>query len=133
MDKTVLVNEQIDAGREFAEAFNAYQVVDVLFWLNHADSSEWLLYLASKAINDGNFDIAYGEVLRLVGSGRQMWLDAFQVKLINSDDALAKKAKEIRDRHPAPLATRYNGTSIAGVAVDGAYIYPPLNAAAIAS
>ena len=133
MDKTVLVNEQIDAGREFAKAFNAYETVDVFFWLNPADSSEWLLYVASKAIDDGNLDIAYGEVLRLVGSGRQMWLDAFQIKLINSEDALAQKAKEIRDRHPAPLATRYNGTSMASVAVDGVYIYPPLNAAAIAS
>lgn len=128
-----MVNEQINAGREFAEAFNAYQAVDVLFWLNPADSSEWLLYLASQAINDGNLDQAYREVLRLVGSGKQMWLDAFQIKLISSEDALAKKAKEIRDRHPAPLATRYNGSSIAGIPVGGAYICPPLSATAIAS
>lgn len=128
-----MVNEQINAGREFAEAFNAYQAVDVLFWLNPADSSEWLLYLASQAINDGNLDQAYREVLRLVGSGKQMWLDAFQIKLISSEDALAKKAKGIRDRHPAPLATRYNGSSIAGIPVGGAYIYPPLSATAIAS
>ena len=132
MDKAVLVNEQIDAGREFAEAFNAYQAVDVLFWLNPADSSEWLLYLASQAINEGNLEPAYRKVLRLVGSGKQMWLDAFQIKLISSDDALAKKAKEIRDRYPAPLATRYNGSSIAGIPVGGAYIYPPLSTTAIA-
>ena len=61
-----------------------------------------------------------------------MWLDAFQVKLLNSDDALAKKVKEIRDRYPAPLATRYNGTSIAGIPVSGTYIYPRIKAATIA-
>ena len=132
MDQTVLVTEQIDAGREFVEAFNGYQAVDVSFWLNPADSTEWFLYVASESINDSNRDIAYGEVLRLVGSGRKMWLDAFQVKLLNSDDALAMKAKEIRDRHPAPLATRYHGTSIAGIPVSGAYIYPHINATAIA-
>ena len=126
MDKAILVNEQIDAGRDFAEAFNNYQTVDVLFWLNPAESSEWELYLASPAINDSNFDVAYGEVLRLVGSGKQMWLDAFQIKLLSSDDALAKKVKEIRDRHPASNATRYNGTSIAGIPIGAAYIYPPL-------
>jgi hypothetical protein len=70
MDKAILVNEQIDAGREFAEAFNNYQTVDALFWLNPAESSEWELYLASPAINDSNFDVAYGEVLRLVRSGK---------------------------------------------------------------
>ena len=37
------------------------------------------------------------------------------------------------DRHPAPLATRFNGSSIAGIPIDGAYIYPPLKATAIAS
>lgn len=126
MDKATLVNEQIDAGREFAEEFNKYQVVDVFFWLNPAESSEWELYLASPAINDSNMDLAYGEVLKLVGSGKQMWLDAFQIKLLSSDDALAMKAREIRDRHPARLATRYNGSSIAGIPIGSAYIYPSL-------
>lgn len=133
MDKAILVDEQIVAGREFAEAFNASYAVDVLFWLNPAESSEWKLYLASQAISDNNVDQAYREVLELVGSGKQMWLDAFQIKLISSGDALAKKAKEIRDRHHAPLVTRYGGSSLAGIPVDGAYIYPPLSATAIAS
>ena len=126
MDKATLVNEQIDAGREFAEAFNDYQTVDVHFWLNPADSSEWKLYLASPAINDSNLEVAYGEVLQLVGSGKQMWLDAFQITLLNSNDALAIKVKELRDRHPAQIATRYNGSSIAGIPINAAYIYPPL-------
>ena len=126
MDKALLVNEQIDAGREFAEKFNEYQPVDIVIWLNPAESSEWELYLASPALNDSNFDVAYGEVLRLLGSGKQMWLDAFQVKLLSSNDKLAMKAKEIRDRHPAPIATRYNGTSMAGSPIGSAYIYPSL-------
>ncbi len=132
MDKAILVNEQIDAGREFGEAFNAYQAVDVILWLNPVDSDEWFLYVASDAITDRNFDLAYGEVLRLVGSGRKMWLDAFQIKLLNSNDALAMKAKEIRDRHPAPIATRYNGTHIGGTPIGGAYIYPRLNITTVA-
>jgi len=127
MDKAILVNEQIDAGREFAEAFNAYQAVDVIFWLNPADSQDWFLYVASDTITDTNLDLAYGEVLRLVGSGREISLDAFQIKLLNSEEALAMKAKEIRDRHPALFVTRYNGTNIGGVPVGGAYIYPRLN------
>lgn len=126
MDNAILVNEQIDAGLEFAESFNNYRTVDVLFWVNPAESSKWELYLASPAINDSNIDVAYGEVLRLVGSGKQMWLDAFQIKLLSSDDAVAMKAKEIRDCHPAQIATRYYGSSIAGIPISAAYIYPPL-------
>jgi hypothetical protein len=130
MDTAILVNEQIDTGREFAEEFNKYYVVDVFFWINPAESSEWKLYLASPEINDSNLDVAYTEVLRLVGSGMQMWLDAFQIKLLSSDDKLAMKAKEIRDRHRAPLATRYNGSSIAGIPIGSAYIYPSLESTA---
>jgi len=122
MDKTELVNEQIDAGSEFIEAFSKYEPINVAFWLNPADSEVWHLYIASKSINDNNLDIAYGEVLRLVGSGRTMWLDAFQIRLLNSDDPLAVKAIEIRGQYPG--GTRYNGSSIAGVAINAVYLYP---------
>ena len=61
-----------------------------------------------------------------------MWLDAFQIKLLNSNDSLAIKAKEIRDRHSAQVATRYNGTHIAGIPGGGAYIYPRIKVTSIA-
>jgi len=124
MDQAILVNDQIDAGKLFVDAFHEYSAVDAAFWLNPADSGEWFLYIASFGINDDNFDIAYGEVLRLAGHKRNMWLDAFQIKLLSSEDPLAKKVIEIRDRYPASIATRYNGSSIAGLSINGAYIYP---------
>jgi len=127
MDQAILVNDQIDAGRVFVEAFHKYNAVDAAFWLNPADSGEWFLYIASFGINDDNFDIAYGEVLRLAGHKRNMWLDAFQIKLLSSEDPLAKKVIEIRDRYPALIATRYNGSSIAGLEINGAYIYPVID------
>ncbi|MFT5322985.1 MAG: hypothetical protein ACI8P0_000830 [Planctomycetaceae bacterium] len=129
MGQESLVNEQIDAGEDFAREFSDYVPVDVAFWINNpADSEGWFLYLASSGINDDNFDVAYGEVLRRVGNNRKQWLDAFQVKLLNGADPLATGVIEIRNRYPLKIATQYNGSSIAGIAIDGAYIYPPITA-----
>jgi len=123
MAQESLVNERIDAGEDFVRDFNDYVSVAAAFWINPADSDDWLLYVASPDINDDNLDVAYGEVLRRVGTNRNQWLDAFQVKLLNSGDPLAAEVIAIRDRYPLKIAARYNGSSIAGMAIGGAYIY----------
>lgn len=129
MGQVSLVNEQINAGEAFLHDFNDYVSIAAAFWINPADSEDWLLYIASDEINDANVRVAYGEVLRRIGSNRNQWLDAFQVKLLNSSDPLAAEVVEIRNRYPVnKIPTRYNGSSIAGLAIDGAYIYPPITA-----
>jgi hypothetical protein len=128
MGQETLVNEQIDAGEEFLRDFNDYVSIGAAFWINPADSEVWYLYIASTEINDGNIRDVYSEVLRRVGSTRNQWLDAFQIKLLNSSDPLAAEVVEIRHRYPLKIPTRYNGSSIAGLAIDGAYIYPPITA-----
>jgi hypothetical protein len=51
-------------------------------------------------------------------------LDPFQVKLIPTNDPLAKAALEIHHRFPGRMATRFGGKSFGGMGVDGVYIYP---------
>ena len=128
MGQELLVNEQIAAGDAFVRDFNDYRCVAVACWINPAESDNLFLYVASDEIDDSNFDVAYGEVLRRLSGRRNPWLDPFQIKLINSADPIARDAIEIRDRYPAKIATRYNGPSIGGTSIDGAYIYPPLSA-----
>jgi hypothetical protein len=127
MGQESLVNEQVDAGEEFLRDFNDYVSINVAFWINPADSEDWFLYIASTEINDANIRAAYGEVLRRIGNKKNQWLDAFQVKLLKSSDPLAAEVVAIRNRYSSPkIPTRYNGSSIAGFAIDGAYIYPPV-------
>ena len=128
MGQESLVNEQIDAGENFLRDFNDYVSIAAAFWINPADSEDWFLYLASTEINDENIRAAYGEVLRRIGSNRKQWLDVFQIKLLNSSNPLAAEVVEIRNRYPLKIPARYNGSSIAGLAIDGAYIYPPITA-----
>ncbi len=124
----LLVNEQIDAGEEFIRDFNDCFSIAAAFWIHPADSEDWFLYIASTEIDDANIRAAYGEVLRRLGGKQNPWLDAFRVKLLNASDPLAAKVVEIRNRDPLKVPARYNGSSIAGLPIDGAYIYPPVAA-----
>ena len=86
------------------------------------------MYVASTELGDENMRAAYGEVLQRLGNKRNQWLDPFQIKLLNSSDPLVTEVIEIRDRYPRKNPTRYSGSSIAGLAIAGATIYPPITA-----
>lgn len=128
MGEEFLVNEQIDAGADFVRDFDEYAGVSVAFWIVPIESENRFLYIASDEISDGNIDVAYGEVLRRIKRWRSPWLDPFQIKLVNTSDPIACDAIRIRDRTPTPLPTRYGGSSIGGLNIDEAYIYPPISA-----
>ncbi|HUG19635.1 MAG TPA: hypothetical protein VMM56_11685 [Planctomycetaceae bacterium] len=128
-----LLVEEIECGEKFAREFGESFLVDAAFWLYPTDSDRWHLYLASKDIVDGDRLEAYREVHRLMGTRRFPWLDVTHIKVREASDPLAVKVIEIRDQKPAPIPTRYNGTSIAGLEIEGSYIYPPLAAPSSAS
>ena len=131
MDQGPLVIEQIDEGAKLASAFDKRTPLQAVFWLKESEDGEWFLYLASDQINDSNFDLAYGEVVRLLRPGSNMWLDTFQVKVTGSDDPIAKAVLAIQQKYPGKLATRLRNRMLGGVSVDEVYIYPfPVSVAA---
>lgn len=131
MDQGPLVMEEIEAGEALVRAFEKYATVKVAFWLKASDEDHRYLCIASEQIDDNNFDVAYGEVLRLADKLQSIYLDPFRVKLMRADDPLAKAAAEINTRFPGRLATRFGGKALGGIGVDEVFIYPsPLPAAA---
>jgi hypothetical protein len=127
MGDEILVDEQIEAGADFVRDFDAYFPVSVAFWTIPADSDNLFLYIASDGINDRNVHDAYGEVLRRLSGKASSSLDPFQVKLISSSNPIARGAIQIRDRYPVKLPTRTNVSSIGGMGIEGACIYPPVS------
>lgn len=123
MDQGPLVIEEIDAGAKLVREFEKYDPVKVAFWLKASDEDHRYLSIASDHIDDTNFDIAYGEVLRLA-TMPSVYFDPFRVKLINADDPLALAAVDIHERYPGRLATRFGGKTFGGLSVDEVYIYP---------
>ena len=124
MDQGPLVTEQIDAGARFLAEFQKYLPVQSAFWLKDSDEGTWNLYVASDQITDDNFDVAYGEVVRIAGQLKDPWFDPFQVKLIGANDPLAQAARELRQRYPGRTSTRFHGKLFGGVSVEEVYLYP---------
>ncbi len=116
--------EQIDAGARFLAEFQKYVPVQIAFWLKESDENEWSLYVASEKITDDNFDLAYGEVVRIAGALRDPFFDPFQVKWIALDDPLAKAALDIQQCHTGRIPTRFHGKTLGGLSVEEVYIYP---------
>lgn len=124
MDQGSLVIEEIDAGKRLIDEFSQYLPVTAAFWLKASDEKHRYLYIASDSISDSNIRISYEHVLNLVEKLNTPYLDPFRVKLIGSQDALAKSALEIYQRFPGTLSTRFGGNTFGGVSVDDVYIYP---------
>ena len=111
-----------------------YQPVTVAFWLKASDIPNRYLHIASERINDTNFDVAYGEVVRRTGQIRSPYLNPFRVKVVGATDPFAQAAADINERYPGPVATRFGAKTFGGVSVDDFYIYPlPLPLSAVAT
>jgi hypothetical protein len=124
MDQVPLVIDQIDAGTKFLNEFQKYCPIQVAFWLKETEEGDWSLYVASDQITEDNFDVAYGEVVRIAGQLRDPWFDPFQVKLIEATESLAQAALEIQRRFPGRMPTSFHGKTFGGLSVDEVYIYP---------
>jgi len=131
MDRGPLVNEEIEDGMVFAREFGRYAPVKAAFWIKSADEDQRYLYLSSDRIDDSNFELAYGEVIRLAHKLELPYLDPFRVKIVGGNDPLAVAAAELSGRHAGTIPTRYGGRIFGGQSVDDVYVYPtPLPVAA---
>jgi hypothetical protein len=131
MDQGPLVSEQINAGARFLSEFQKYAPIQTAFWLKESEEGAWYLYVVSDQITDDNFDVAYGEVVRITGELRDPWFDPFQVKVAGIDDPLAKAVLEIQKQYSGGIATRYRGRQLGNVNVEEIYVYPlPITAGA---
>ena len=78
-----------------------------------------------------NVDRGYREVLRQVDKMETPYIDAFQVKFIQSDHPLASAVLEVHRKYPGRLAFNYNGRYLGGMSIEGAYLYPLPNASPV--
>ena len=128
MDQGPLVTEQIDAGARFVREFAKYKPVHAAFWLLGTDENPWFLYVVSDQINDSNFRLAYGEVIRIARTTPDPWLDPFQVKVMGTHKPLAKAVLQLQVKYAGNLPTRYHGPPLGNLSIDEVYIYPPQTA-----
>jgi len=125
MDQRPLVIERIDAGMEFIDRFNERVPVRAAFWMKASEAGRWYLYVASDKIDESTKESFYPEISQVVREMGNPNLDQFQVRLLGSDDPLARAAIDIHQRFVARVPTRVSGRDFGGLSVEEVYIYPP--------
>jgi hypothetical protein len=94
-----------------------------------SEEGEWFLYIASNEVDGRGLAAAYRSLYTLVDSLGPLWVNRFELKLVEPRNPIARDVLGILNRYPSPLPTRYGGKRLGNVAVDDSYIYP-LTAAA---
>jgi hypothetical protein len=124
MDQGPLVIDQIDVGTKFLSEFQKYAPIQAAFWLKDSEEGHWHLYVASNEITDDNFDVAYGEVIRIARVLRDPRFDPFQIKVISDDVPLAKAAMNLHQRYPGQVPIRVRDKKFGNLFAEEVYLYP---------
>ena len=137
MDQDTVVNEQTESGRRLIAKLNDEGFeVQVAFWTKLTDEEKWYLYLASPFVDGNGPRVAYGRVFDVMQKMTDVWIDPFEVRVIVINDSLTQGALAamkpkvlnspfaVRNPKPYPGMTRFGGSTLGGVSIVGAYIYP---------
>jgi hypothetical protein len=143
MDQDPVVSERTESGKRLIAALAAAGFdVRVAFWAKPTEDGKWFLYLASPAFGEKGPLAAYRFVFDVVRQIPDLSIEPLEVKVIGLNDSLAQAAlaltkptaadssSALRNRKPYSGMTRLGGSVLGGLSVDGAYIYPPAQAAA---
>lgn len=138
MDQGTVVSEQTESGKRLIESLAAAGFeVPVAFWAKPTDEGKWFLYLASPFVDEKGPAAAYDLVLGVLRKRPDLWIDPFEVRVVGLNDSLAEAALAatkpkvpdspfaVSNPKPYPGMTRFGGSTLGGLSIDGAYIYPP--------
>jgi hypothetical protein len=130
MDQGTLVEKQVDDGaRVIAKLRESGFDVAAAWWMKSSDEGQWFLYIASKDVGDRGIKAAYHTIHTTMGTLGPLWVDRFEVKLVEPQNPIAQDVLGIMARYPDRTPTRYGGRKLGNVAIDDSYIYPPSVAA----
>lgn len=138
MDKDTVVSQQTDEGKRLIEALakDGFHV-QVAFWAKPTDEGKWFLYLASPMVDDKGPAAAYRFVHRVLRNMSDVLIDPFEIRVVGLNDSLTeavlalirpkapKGPSAVQNPKPDRGMTVFEGETLGGVSMDGAYIYPP--------
>ena len=126
MDTITLVENRIDDGRKLVELL-ALKGIDVsaAAWILTGESWVWYLYIVTEEVDRKGLTAAYRDIYGVHRSMSGVCISASEIKLVGKSSPIAGDILEMRDESPAASPVYCRGSSLGGLAVDEAYIYPP--------
>ena len=111
--------------------------IDAAFWAKLSGEEKWVLYLASPKVDEFGPRESYQLIHTVLRDAPEWGIDPFAVIVLGTNNPMARAAADfIKPKtvsgpfavpNPKPYrgVTRYGGSSLGGIQVDGVYIYPP--------
>ncbi len=126
MVKEILVDKQIEAGRELTERLDkAGFPVTASFWLYDSDENEWRLTLALEAVDQRGVGSrkVYGKIQDILAEDAELRraLDLTDIHLAGPEDSLIRDFRKLRQRKLGLV--RLKRTVVGGRYVEDAYVY----------
>ncbi len=143
MDQDTVVSEQRESGQRLIDALaGAGFEVRVALWAKPSDEGKLFLYIASPVVDEQGPAVAYRKVHDVMRRMSDVRIDPLDIRVVGLGDTLAQAALEVtrprtpgspfavRNPTPYPGITRFGGSTLGGVSIEGpAYIYSPQIAA----
>lgn len=133
-----MVNVNLDGGWRLIDSLARHGFeVDAAFWAKLPDLERWVLFLASPYVDKHGLGTSYRLIHSILRDEPEWGLDAFTVTVFGSGNPMAKAAADLvkpkvatgPSAPPNPKLHHgvipFSGGSLGGIAVDGAFIYPP--------
>lgn len=125
MDSESLVINQIDDGKRLVNLLIERGFdVRAAFWVRTSEDGQWTLYIASPVVDEKGVAGAHRELYGVYRSIPDAWALLSDVKLIGTNDPMAKEVVDIQARFPSRMATRSRRDHLGDLAIDELYIYP---------
>ena len=133
MDSNALVNDRLACGAKLVEAIRTAGLdITAAFWAKRSDLRDWSLYVASPARDaEGEAERveAYRTLQAVVARRPELGIDLSDIRFVRASQSMAVAAAEFVNPKPYAGVTRFSGSTLGGMEIDGAYIYPPPRAA----
>ncbi len=136
MDQDAVVSEPTGCGKRLIEALMAGGFdVRVAFETRLTDEGKWFLYRVSPIVDQEGPAVAYRLVQENLRRMPDLLLD---IRVVGLCESLARSVLEliktkvpnrpfaVPNPRPYPGMTRLGESTLGGVDIDGAYIYPPI-------
>lgn len=129
MDHELLVDQKIEDGKFLITGLVRQGFdVTIAFWARTSEEGLWFFYIGSASVHAIGLADAYRAVYGILQQlpHTEISISISSIKIIEADTPVAKDAIMVRDRYPARLPTRYQGKRLGNMAIEEAYIYPPM-------
>ena len=125
MDKTVLVERDIQEGKDLVEALDKTEFkVDASLWFYSSDSDEWRLLIASPFVEENGPRKSYGFIRSvLTQPSLPSGISLKNISVLSPDHQLIKLLKTVFSTGPDIAGIRFTRNVINNTLIEDAYIY----------